>query len=116
MKTVRVQALTLAIILLLPNLAIAQKRKSRNGVEKTLIGYISDDNHGLKHPEGSDEVVCTLECAKHGKFVLADRENNSVYQLDDIGQSKAKEFAGKKVKVRGRLVGKTMRVITIEAA
>ena len=64
-----------------------------------------------------DEKSCTLGCVKGGaKFVLADRGHRRVYQLDQMGQEKAREFAGQKVKVTGRVMGKTIRVTSIEAA
>jgi len=63
-----------------------------------------------------DDKSCTLMCVKDGKFVLADRDHKRVYQLDKAGQEKAREFAGQKVKVTGRVVGKTIRVSAIEAA
>ena len=50
------------------------------------------------------------------KFVLADRDHKIVYKLDNSGQEKAREFAGQKVKVTGRVTSKTIRIITIEAA
>jgi len=55
-------------------------------------------------------------CVKNGKFVLADRDHKVVYQLDLVGQKKAREFAGQKVKVTGRTTRKTIRVTAIEAA
>ena len=55
-------------------------------------------------------------CVKNGKFVLADRDHKLVYQLDKTGQERAREFAGQKVRVKGRVTGKTIRVTTIEAA
>ena len=64
-----------------------------------------------------DEKSCTLMCVKGGsKFVLADRDHKVVYSLDKVGQEKAREFAGQKVKVTGRVTGKTIRVTKIEAA
>ena len=63
-----------------------------------------------------DDKSCTLMCVKNGKFVLADRDHKRVYKLDKTGQEKAREFAGQKVKVTGRLSGKTIRVTAIEAA
>jgi len=116
MKTVCFKALTIALLLTLPTLAVAQKRKTRAGADQTLVGYVSDDSCGLQHTAGMDEATCTLACARNGKFVLADREHKVVYDLDKTGQEKAREFAGKKVKVRGRLTGKTMRVTSIEVA
>jgi hypothetical protein len=48
--------------------------------------------------------------------VLADRDHKVVYQLDRAGQEKAREFAGQRVKITGRITGKTIRVTAIEAA
>jgi hypothetical protein len=69
----------------------------------------------LKYMAGmSDDKSCTLMCVKNGKFVLADRDHKRVYQLHKAGQDKAREFAGQKVKVTGRVTGKTIRVTSIE--
>jgi hypothetical protein len=85
--------------------------------EKTVFGYISDNHCGLKHMEGMEsDKACVLMCVANGKFVLADRDHKKVYQLDKVGQDKAREFAGQKVKITGRITGKTIRVVTIEAA
>jgi Protein of unknown function (DUF5818) len=84
--------------------------------EKSLVGYISDNHCGLKHVSGmGDDKSCTLKCVdRGGKFVLADRDHKRVYQLDKTGQDKAREFAGQKVKVTGRVSGRTIRVTSIE--
>src|SRR5207244_9717513 len=89
-----------------------------NAQDKSFVGYISDSHCGLKHMKGmGDDKACTLMCVKGGgKFVLADRAHKRVYRLEQSGQDKAREFAGQKVKVTGRVVGKTIRVSTIEAA
>ena len=55
-------------------------------------------------------------CVKNGKFVLADRDHKVLYQLDRVGQEKAREFAGQKVKITGSIRGKTIRATAIEAA
>lgn len=56
-------------------------------------------------------------CVKNGgKFVLADRAHKRVYQLDQIGQEKARDFAGQKVKITGRVSGRSIRVANIEPA
>ena len=56
-------------------------------------------------------------CVKGGsKYILADRAHRRVYRLDNAGQQKAREFAGQKVKVTGRVIGRTIRVTAIEAA
>ena len=51
---------------------------------------------------------------KNGKFVLAGSDHKVVYNLDQSGQAKAGAFAGQKVRVTGRISGKTIRVIAIE--
>jgi uncharacterized protein DUF5818 len=102
------------LVLVTPLSGVAQKTKP---AEKTLTGYVSDNHCGLKHMAGmGDDKSCTVMCVKDGKFVLADRDHKRVYQLDKTGQEKAREFAGQKVKVTGRLSGKTIKVTAIEAA
>jgi hypothetical protein len=116
MKTISrmLMLLVLGVVLVTPLSGVAQKTPP---AEKTLIGYVSDNHCGLKHLAGmGDDKSCTLMCVKKGKFVLADRDHKRVYQLDKTGQDKAREFAGQKVKVTGRLSGKTIRVTSIEAA
>lgn len=95
---------------------VTQKTRAKTAAAKTVIGYISDSSCGLQHMAGMDEKDCTLMCVKNGKFVLADRDRKVVYQLDKVGQEKAKAFAGQKVKITGRVTGKTIRVTVIEAA
>ncbi|HUS09892.1 MAG TPA: DUF5818 domain-containing protein [Pyrinomonadaceae bacterium] len=116
MKTVSrmLMVIVIAVVLVTPLSGLAQKTQQG---EKTLIGYVSDNHCGLKHMAGmGDDKSCTLMCVKNGKFVLADRDHKRVYQLDKTGQGKAREFAGQKVKVTGRLSGKTIKVTAIEAA
>lgn len=95
---------------------VTQKARAKTAAARTVISYISDSSCGLHHMAGMDEKDCTLMCVKNGKFVLADRDLNVVYQLDQAGQEKAREFAGQKVKITGRIIGKTIRVTAIEAA
>jgi hypothetical protein len=109
-------ALSLNTASAVPTTGVTQKTKAKTVAARTVIGYISDSSCGLQHMAGMDEKDCTLMCAKNGKFVLADRDHKVVYQLDRAGQGKAKEFAGQKVKITGRITGKTIRVTTIEAA
>ena len=116
MKTLPRITLTLLVLsmaLAVPMLSNAQK----NSREKTLVGFISDNHCGLKHMDGMEsDKACVLMCVANGKFVLADRVHKKVYQLDKVGQDKAREFAGERVKITGRITGKTIRVVTIEAA
>ena len=116
MKTISrmLMLLILVVVLVTPLAGIAQNTQP---AERTLIGFISDNHCGLKHMAGiGDDKSCTLMCVKNGRFVLADRDHKRVYQLDKTGQEKAREFAGMKVKVTGRVVGKTIRVTSIESA
>lgn len=119
MKSNSLRFLSLVLIVIatltLPVSAVGQKRKPRSAPKRTLIGFVSDESCGLQQMAGMDEKECTLMCAKNGKFVLADRYHKLVYQLDQTGQAKAREFAGQKVKVAGRLIGKRIRVTSIEA-
>ncbi|SRR6266496_356818 len=103
---------------LVPFSSAAQNSNKSGTQERTFVGYISDNHCGLKHMKGmGDDKSCTLMCVdRGGKFVLADRDHKRVYQLDKTGQEKAREFAGQKVKITGRVVGKTIRLTAIEAA
>ncbi|MCA1574366.1 MAG: hypothetical protein LC770_07485 [Acidobacteria bacterium] len=109
-------ALSLSMASALATTGVTQKTKTKAAAAKTVIGYISDSSCGLQHMAGMNEKDCTLMCVKNGKFVLADRDHKVVYQLDRAGQEKAREFAGQKVKITGRITGKTIRVTTIKAA
>lgn len=111
-----VAALSLSLISAVATMGNAQKTKSKASTPKTVTGFISDSSCGLQHMAGMNEKDCTLMCAKNGKFVLADRDQKVVYQLDSVGQEKAREFAGQKVKITGRVSGKTIRVTANEAA
>jgi hypothetical protein len=110
--------ITLALLVLGAALAVPMPGNAQKKVrEKTVVGYISDNHCGLKHMEGMEsDKACVLMCVANGKFVLADRDHKKVYQLDKVGQDKARGFAGQKVRITGRITGKTIRVIAIEAA
>ena len=112
-------SLMLGAVLVSSLVVVAQNNNSsKSATETTIIGYISDNMCGLQHMSGmGDDKDCTLTCVKQGsKFVLADRAKKKVYRLDQVGQEKARDFAGQKVKVTGKLSGKTVRVTAIEAA
>lgn len=97
---------------------IARGSNNSRTADTTIVGYISDAMCGSgKHMSGmGDDTSCTLACVKQGsKFILADRDHKRVYQLDKAGQDKAREFAGQKVKVTGKISGRTIRVTNIEA-
>ena len=99
-----------------PVTSLAKTSGTAKTVQTTFTGYISDNHCGLKHMEGMEsDKACVLMCVTHGKFVLADRDHKKVYQLDKVGQQKALDLAGQKVKITGRRTGQTIRVVTIQA-
>ena len=119
MRFVKLAPISMALVLFLLALpSTAQNSNSKGRPETSVVGYISDSMCGLKHMSGmGDDKNCTLSCVKQGsKFVLADRDHKKVYQLDKAGQDKAKEFAGQKVKITGRVTGRSIRVSSIEPA
>jgi len=108
----RVVALAFAFFLAV-SLSFAAPKGARKN--KAFVGEISDSMCGLKHMMPGDAKSCTLKCVEGGsKFVLADTAHGKVYELSD--QDKPKDFAGQKVKVTGSLSGKTINVVSIEAA
>ncbi|MDQ1640100.1 MAG: hypothetical protein QOF62_3439 [Pyrinomonadaceae bacterium] len=110
-------ALVLGVAMAAPVTSAARNPKGGKTATRTIVGFISDNHCGLKHMDGMEsDKACVLMCVANGKFVLADRDQKKVYQLDDTGQQKAREFAGQKVKVTGRVTGNTIHVTTIEAA
>ena len=111
--------LTVVLLVLCATLVVPMFGTVTNAApEKTFVGFISNNHCGLKHMKGmGDDKACTLMCVdKGGKFVLADRDHKRVYQLDKTGQEKARDFAGQKVKITGRVTGRTIHVTNIEAA
>lgn len=95
---------------------VAQNSNSKPRPETSVIGFIGDSLCGLHHMRSMEnETECTLTCVKAGsKFVLVDKDGHKVYTLDKSGQEKARAFAGKKVKVTGRVKKKTIYVTAIE--
>src|SRR5438105_15212686 len=120
MRFMKLTSISLALVALLTAsvTSIGRSSNSSTSAGTSIVGYISDSMCGLKHMSGmGDDKSCTLACVKGGsRFVLADRGHKVVYRLDNPGQAKAREFAGQKVKVTGRVTGKTIRVTSIEAA
>ncbi len=114
-RSLRFMGMALALgVVLTASLIGAAQHNNTSSAETTLVGYISDAMCGLKHMSGmGNDKNCTLACKS--ALVLADRAHKKVYDLDEVGQEKAKEFAGEKVKVTGTLSGKTISVTSIEA-
>jgi uncharacterized protein YdeI (BOF family) len=98
----------------------AGKMAKVKGGKRTLVGYIGDSQCGLNHPMNmGDGAACTLKCVDGGgKFIVADRKNKVVYNVDDESQEKVRAFAGKKVKVTGNVdaESKTIRITKIVSA
>jgi hypothetical protein len=64
---------------------------------------------------GRDKQTCAQKCVQLGaKYVLFDAEKRTIYALDD--QDKAASFAGQKVRVKGSLDKKKIKVSSIEPA
>src|SRR5260370_633151 len=120
MRFVKLASMLLMVgaVLALSLTSTAQNGNSKPRPETSVVGYISDSMCGLKHMSGmGDDKSCTLACVKGGsKFVLADRDHGRVYSLDQTGQEKARDLAGQKVRVTGRVSGKMIRVAAIQAA
>lgn len=111
----------LAALMMVAAFSVGSARSLNNAEEKTVVGYIGDSMCGLDHSsmKMGDDKTCTVKCVEAGaKFILADREKKIVYTLDSAAQEKARDFAGKKVKVTGQVdaKAKTIQVTKIEAA
>ena len=86
------------------------------------VGYISESDCGPDHSAmlatgkmGSTDRECVVQCVRMGAaFGLADAKREHFYLLDD--QEKARPFAGRRVRVTGRLASDTLYVQSIEAA
>jgi len=75
-------------------------------------GTVSDSRCGTKHSTPG-ATACVSNCVKGGaKYVLV--SEGKVYELD--AQDKFAEFAGKSVKVTGKLNGMAIQVESVEAA
>jgi hypothetical protein len=86
------------------------------------LGFITDTECGPNHAPmiakggmGKDDRECTLICVKKGAtygFVDADRRR--FYQLDD--QDAPAAYAGRRVRIRGRLQGDTIVLQSVAPA
>jgi hypothetical protein len=88
----------------------------------SFVGWITDTECGPNHAPmiakggmGSDDAECTRICVKKGAtYGFVDLERKRFYQLDD--QDSPAPFAGRRVRVTGRMQGDTIYVTRIEAA
>jgi hypothetical protein len=63
---------------------------------------------------GRDPQTCAQKCIQLGaKYVLYDPTTKTVYNIDD--QDKAARFAGQKVKIKGMLEKKKIKIADIES-
>jgi hypothetical protein len=119
-KEMRISILA-ASLMVMAAVVSATAAQSNKGAERTIVGYISDGMCGLDHKAMNmgEDKDCATRCAEGGaKFAIADQAHKAVYLLDDAAQPKAREFAGQKVRVTGRLdaKAKTIVVTKIEPA
>ena len=110
-----------ALVLAMASLVCTAATQRNKAGERTIIGYISDGMCGLDHKAMNmgEDKECATKCAEGGaRFAIADQAHKAVYLLDDAAQPKAREFAGQKVRITGRLDTKarTLSVTTIEPA
>lgn len=114
----------LAAALLLPLAACAGAAAPSSQPSKTgvFVGYISESDCGQDHiamlatgTMGSTDRECVLKCVRMGAaFGFVDAQRESFYLLDD--QEKPLPFAGRRVRLTGRLEGDTIYLQSIEAA
>ena len=90
--------------------------------QQTFVGVISESDCAEDHAAmlrtgtmGKTDRECILKCVRMGAaFGLVDADRKTFYLLDD--QMKPRPFAGRRVRVTGRLDGDTIYVAGIEAA
>jgi|SRR5215470_9978580 len=90
------------------------KNSNNPTAPETIVGVIScKECVAEKGATVSDEhEACAKQCIKHGSEAVLATEGGHVYKLDQ--QDKAREFAGKKVKVTGSVSGESISVTSIE--
>jgi hypothetical protein len=81
---------------------------------RTFVGTVSDEHCGAKHAKAGDEAAqCVAKCVQGGaKYVLV--SHGKVYQVDP--QDKFADYAGKSVKVMGKLSDNTITAESVEPA
>ena len=79
-------------------------------------GFVSDAMCGAKHTgAGKGDAACAQKCIKGGSDAVL-VVDGKVMKFDADSADKAKEFAGKKVKVTGSLKDGAVAIESIEAA
>ncbi|MDE3180858.1 MAG: hypothetical protein KGM47_14525 [Acidobacteriota bacterium] len=78
------------------------------------VGVVSDSMCGAKHSKASAEAAqCVASCvAKGSKYVLV--SHGKVYDVDP--QSDFADYAGRMVRVNGKLTGNTIAVTSVSAS
>ena len=98
-------------LLLAAGLSLAASEK---GGARTFVGSISDSMCGAKHMMAGSDAECTRTCVKQGSdyaLVVGDK----VYTLKGNAADLDK-YAGQKVKVTGKLDGKTLQASSVVPA
>jgi hypothetical protein len=66
---------------------------------------------------GTDKNSCIKQCLLLGaKYALYDAAQQKTYRIDDQDKGKVKLFAGRRVRIKGTLDKKTVKVSEIEEA
>ena len=112
------QSLFIALVCVAGGLGIA-----RGADGNTFTGEIMDSQcadmgsheNMMKGEHASNAKECAIACVKKGgTYALYDPAAKKAYKLDN--QNKAKNFAGQKVTVTGKLDGDSIHVTNIQAA
>ncbi len=66
---------------------------------------------------GTDKNSCIKQCLLLGaKYALYDAAQQKTYRIDDQDKGKVEPFAGRRVRIKGTLDKKTVKVSEIEEA
>jgi hypothetical protein len=80
-----------------------------------ISGFVADASCGAKHKDASAaSAKCAQSCIKRGSEAVLVTPEGQVYKIDAGSQAKAKEFAGKTVKVDGKVSGDTVTIASIQ--
>ena len=113
--SIRAAALSLAALLLAAGPGWAQTgKKAASKAGESFTGTISDTMCGAKHMMAGSDAECTRTCVKQGSdyaLVVGDK----VYTLKGNAADLDK-YAGQKVKVTGKLDGKTLQASSVVPA
>lgn len=113
---------TMGLLLAVPSRAVSAR--SEGASSKTFTGEVTDtfcaksgSHEGMMAKMlgmGHDSETCTKKCTEIGaQYVLYDKAHNAVYKIEN--QAKIGAFAGRRVRVTGKLEGDTIDVTNVQA-